>query len=571
MIKKSISLFFRLRHEYEPRLVGQLMEGYSKSSLAKDIMSGLTVAIVALPLSMAIAIASGVSPDKGLFTAIVAGFFISFLGGSKYQVGGPTAAFTVTVALVIAKHGYDGLALATIMAGIMLIIFGIARAGELIKFIPYPVVTGFTSGIALLIFFSQIKDFFGLHIEQTPIDFIHKLVVYASHFDTINPYAAVIAVSSVLVIVACQKFIPKIPGPLAVVVLSSLAVFLLDIPIETIESRFGHIPNMLPSPSLPDFSFEKARAVLPDAITIAVLAGIESLLSAVVADGMTGSRHKSNAELIGQGAANIASVAFGGIPATGAIARTATNIKAGAVSPISGMAHAVWLLLFMLALTPLIIKVPLAALSGILTVIAWNMSEIKHIRIIMRSPRSDRFVLFVTFALTVLVDLNFAVQVGISLASLVFIHKMSQVGGVKAYRVDAGDEDMGTRGYDKDAIASKSVPPGVEVYEVYGPLFFGVADKFKDTLLLMEKPPKVFVLRMRHVPIMDSAGLHALCELHKGLAANGTTLVLSGVRGDIRKLLDKYKLLERIGRDNVTDHIDKALIRASNIVSSTNL
>jgi sulfate permease, SulP family len=569
MIQTLISLFFSLRHEYEPRLVGQLLGGYDKASFVKDLLAGLTVAIVALPLSMAIAIASGVSPDKGIFTAIVAGFFISFLGGSKYQVGGPTAAFTVTVALVIAKHGYDGLALATIMAGIMLIIFGLARAGELIKFIPYPVVTGFTSGIALLIFFSQIKDFFGLAIDHIPIDFLQKLVVYASNMDTINPYSAVIAVTSVLIIIACQKLTPKIPGPLVVVVLGSIAVYLFGLPVDTIESRFGQIPSMLPSPSLPDFSFAKARAVLPDAITIAVLAGIESLLSAVVADGMTGSRHKSNAELIGQGVSNIASIMFGGIPATGAIARTATNIKAGAISPISGIAHALWLLLFMLALTPLIVKVPLAALSGILTVIAWNMSEIKHIRIIMRSPRSDRFVLFVTFALTVLVDLNFAVQVGISLASIIFIHKMSQAGSVTAYKAD--DEYMGVRGYDDDAIRNKSVPPGVEVYEVVGPLFFGVADKFKDTLLLMDKPPKVFILRMRYVPIMDAAGLHALCELHKGLANNGTTLVLSGVKDDIKILLDKYQLLERIGRDNVTNHIDKALIRASNIVSSCSL
>ena len=566
MFSRFLSMFSRLRLEYEPKLIGQLQSDYKAAFLSKDILAGLTVAIVALPLSMAIAIASNVSPEKGLFTAVIAGFFISFMGGSKYQVGGPTAAFTVTVALVIARHGYDGLALATIMAGIMLIVFGFAKAGALIKFIPYPVITGFTSGIALLIFFSQIKDFFGLSIDHTPIDFLHKLVVYIQHFDTINPYSTVIAISSVLLIIACQKFVPKIPGPLAVVVVSSLVVYLFNIPVETIESRFGSIPNMLPSPSLPAFSFEKARAVLPDAITIAILAGIESLLSAVVADGMTGQKHKSNAELIGQGVSNIASTLFGGIPATGAIARTATNIKAGAISPVSGIAHAFWLLLFMLALTPLIIKVPLAALSGILTIIAWNMSEIKHIKSIMHSPRSDRFVLIVTFILTVLVDLNFAVQVGISLASLVFIHRMSEVGGIRVLKGNNLDEDTGEVETDRDAIALKKVPEGVEVYELFGPLFFGVADKLSDTLLLMEPSPKVFILRMRHVPIMDAAGLHALAELHNGLKKHETTLLLSGVNHEIMKFLAKTHLLQEIGRENICDHIDKALERANVII-----
>ena len=565
MLSKFITFISRFRLEYEPKIVLQLQSGYKLSYLSKDILAGLTVAIVALPLSMAIAIASNVSPEKGLFTAVVAGFFISFMGGSKFQIGGPTAAFTVTVAMVIGRHGYDGLALATIMAGFMLIIFGLAKAGALIKFIPYPVVTGFTSGIALLIFFSQIKDFFGLSIENVPIDFLHKLVVYIQHFDTINPYAAAVAVSSVLLIIACQKFVPKIPGPLAVIVVSSLAVSIFDLPIETIQSHFGSIPNMLPTPSVPDFSFEKARAVLPDAITIAVLAGIESLLSAVVADGMTGQKHKSNAELIAQGTANIASSVFGGIPATGAIARTATNIKAGAISPISGIAHALWLMIFMLLLTPLIIKVPLAALSGILTIIAWNMSEIKHIKSIMRAPRSDRFILFVTFTLTVLVDLNFAVQVGISLASLVFIHKMSEVSGIKELRQYNSDANTGRSEEDKDAISHKNVPAGVEVYEVFGPLFFGVADKLKDTLLLMEKPPKVFVLRMRNVPIMDSAGLHALEELHKGLQNNGTKLILSGVGEEILHFISKSNLSHNLGAENICANIDSALARAQEL------
>lgn len=569
MVTKLIKLLSTIRHEYEPKIVNQFQTEYKFSYVSKDILAGLTVAIVALPLSMAIAIASNVSPEKGLFTAVVAGFLISFMGGSKYQIGGPTAAFTVTVAIVVAKHGYDGLVLATLMAGIMLIIFGFAKAGALIKFIPYPVITGFTSGIALLIFFSQIKDFFGLSIEHTPIDFIDKLIIYAQNMDSVNPYATLIAVLSVIVILLCQKFTPKIPGPLAVVVLSSFAVFLFDLPVQTIESRFGSIPNMLPSPTLPDFSFDKMRAVLPDAITIAVLAGIESLLSAVVADGMTGQKHKSNAELIGQGVSNIASSIFGGIPATGAIARTATNIKAGAISPLSGMTHAIWLLVFMLLLTPLIIKVPLAALSGILTIIAWNMSEIKHIKSIMKAPKSDRLVLFVTFILTVIVDLNFAVQVGISLASLLFIHKMSEAGSVRELRVDKSDENMHSYEYDKDAIALRKVPKDVEVYEVFGPLFFGVADKLKDTLLLMEKPPRVFILRMRYVPIMDAAGIHALGELYCGLKKQGTTLVLSGVNSNIMKFLKKSELEDLIGKENICDHIDKALARTDEILANS--
>ena len=326
--------------EFTPKLVDSL-KTYSIGNFFADSMSGLTVAIVALPLAMAIAIASNLSPEKGLFTAIVAGFLISALGGSKFQIGGPTAAFAVTVAMVAAKHGYSGLVLATMMAGVMLIAFGLLRGGALIKFIPYPVVTGFTSGIAILIFFSQIKDFLGLQAPFIPPDFLHKASVYFENIDTINPYATLVGVVSVAIIIFCQKKTPKIPGPLVVVVAGSLMAYLFELPIDTIESTFGEIPRSLPMPELPTFSFEQARAVLPDAITIAVLAAIESLLSAVVADGMTGDRHKPNAELLAQGTANIASVCFGGIPATGAIARTATNVKSGAISPISGIMHAI--------------------------------------------------------------------------------------------------------------------------------------------------------------------------------------------------------------------------------------
>ncbi len=541
----------------EPKLITYIKKnGYSKKDFFKDTLSGLSVAIVALPLAMAIAIASNLPPERGLFTAIVAGFLISALGGSRYQVGGPTAAFIVTVALVAMKHGYEGLVLATIMAGFLLIIMAFVRAGELIKFIPYPVITGFTSGIALLIVFSQLRDFFGLSITTMPPDFIDKLILYITHLHETNFYAVIVALISIGIILLMTKKYPKIPGPIVVVVLSALAVWLLNIPIDTIESRFGAIPSMLPTPSFPAITFEKIRLLFPDAITIAVLAAIESLLSAVVADGMAGTKHKPNTELLAQGVANIASSVFGGLPATGAIARTATNIKAGAVSPVSGIMHAFWLLVFMILLAPMIVKVPLAALSAILIVVAWNMSEIKHIRSIMKAPRSDRVVLFVTFSLTVLVDLNFAIQAGISLAAILFIHSMMQAVEIKSYNEDDEEND------DPDATSKKIIPVGVEVYEINGPLFFGIAEKLLDTLALFEAPPKAFILRLRHVPMIDAAGLHALEVLNQRLQEQHSVLILSGVNKTVRMYIHNSKLDKKIGEANIVDHIDKAIHRA---------
>lgn len=538
----------------EPKIVTLFKrQGYSRSDFIADAIAGLAVAIVALPLAMAIAIASNLPPERGLFTAIVAGFLISAHGGSRYQIGGPTAAFIVTVSLVAMKHGYEGLVLATIMAGIILIIMAFFRAGELIKFIPYPVIVGFTSGIALLIAFSQIRDFFGLSIATVPPDFIDKLYLYLAHIAETNFVAVALALSSIGVIVLAKQHIPRIPGPIIVVTLSALAVWALNLPVETIESRFGSIPSMLPTPVWPQITFEKLRLLLPDAITIATLAAIESLLSAVVADGMTGTRHKSNAELLGQGIANIASGVFGGLPATGAIARTATNIKAGARTPMAGIMHAIWLFVFMLLLAPLIIKVPLAALAAILMVVAWNMSEIKHIREIMHAPRTDRIVLIVTFLLTVLVDLNFAIQAGIALASILFIDQMMKATQIRSVE---SEED------DPDSIHHKTIPEGVEVYEIQGPLFFGVAEKLVDTLALFEKPSKVFILRMRYVPLIDAAGLHALEVLHERLHEKETSLILSGVNPQVRKFIEKSHIDEMIGKENIVDHIDKALLRA---------
>lgn len=547
-----------LHDSLEPKLITLFRRhGYSWSDFSADAIAGLAVAIVALPLAMAIAIASNLPPERGLFTAIVAGFLISAHGGSRYQIGGPTAAFIVTVATVAMKHGYEGLVLATLMAGGILILMAFFRAGEMIKFIPYPVIVGFTSGIALLIAFSQIRDFFGLSITTVPPDFIDKLTVYVTHLHETNFIAILVALASIGIILLTKRYTPKIPGPIMVVIISGVAVWALNLPVETIESRFGSIPSMLPTPTWPHITFEKLRLLLPDAITIATLAAIESLLSAVVADGMSGTRHKSNAELLGQGIGNIASAVFGGLPATGAIARTATNVKAGARTPVAGMMHALWLFLFMLLLSPLIIKVPLAALAAILMVVAWNMSELKHVREIMQAPRSDRIVLILTFALTVLVDLNFAIQAGIALASILFIDQMMKATQIRSVE---SEED------DPDSIHHKSIPQGVEVYEIQGPLFFGVAEKLVDTLSLFETPPKIFILRMRYVPLIDAAGLHALEILHERLAQQQTRLILSGVNPQVRRFIAQSHIDEKIGVENIVDHIDKALIRSNELL-----
>lgn len=545
----------------EPTLFSHIKKnGYSKNDFFKDMLSGLSVAIVALPLAMAIAIASNLPPERGLFTAIVAGFLISFLGGSRYQIGGPTAAFIVTVALVSMKHGYDGLVLATIIAGILLIVMSFVKAGELIRFIPYPVIVGFTSGIALLIVFSQLRDFFGLSITTMPPDFIDKLVLYIKHIDQTNIYAIIVAISSIFVLIYVRKHYPKIPAPIVVVVLSALVVYLFGIPVDTIKSRFGEIPSMLPTPSFPDISFERVRLVFPDAITIAVLAGIESLLSAVVADSMANTKHKPNTELFAQGVANIGSCLFGGLPATGAIARTATNIKAGAVSPISGMLHAVWLLVFMMLLAPLIVLVPLSALSAILIVVAYNMAEIQHFKSILKSPRSDVVVLLVTFVLTVLVDLNFAIQAGISLAAILFINTSMKSVVIKSYE----EEDTS----DPDATEKKVIPDGVKVYEIRGPLFFGITEKLIDTFTSFEETPKIFILRLRYVPTIDSAGLHSLDILVQKLREKNSTLILSGVNQNIKQYIQKSKLDKKIGEVNIVDHIDKALSRANFLLAN---
>jgi SulP family sulfate permease len=557
--------------QYLPRSV-MVFKNYKSNMFAADLIAGATVAIVALPLAMAFAIASGVEPERGLFTAIVAGFIISAFGGSKYQIGGPTGAFVVVLYAVMLKHGYDGLVIATFLAGIMLMFMGFFRLGNIIKFIPYPVTVGFTTGIALIIFTSQIKDFLGLPIETMPADFTEQIKTYGAFLKDISFISLALGVFGVFIILTCKRFCPKIPGPIAVIIILSFIVWIFGLDVDTVGSKFGQIPNMLPSPSLPAFSLEKIRAVFPDAVTIAILGAIESLLSAVVADGMTGDRHHSNKELVAQGSANILSVIFGGIAATGAIARTVTNIKAGAVSPLAGMFHALFLLLFMFFLSSLILLIPLCALSAILVIVAWNMSEFHHFKsILLNSERHDAIVLMTTFLLTVFIDLNMGVQTGIMMAALLFIKRMIDVTQITDKKAAIKDLDFDAVNYDEeledaDALSKKHVPEGVEVYEIGGPFFFGIADKLKGVLDVVSIPPKVFILRMRKVPMIDETGYHALEEFYHMCKAKNTVLILSGVSKEIKKRLTKKRMDKLLGAHNITNHIDNALIRASEVL-----
>jgi SulP family sulfate permease len=518
-----------------PKLLTTLREGYSGRLFRADAIAGLTVAIVALPLAMALGIASGASPDKGLITAVVAGFLISALGGSRVQVGGPTGAFVVVIFNVIAKHGYDGLLIATLLAGVILIAAGLCRFGQLIKFIPHPVVTGFTAGIAVIIASSQVKDFLGLALEKVPAEFIPKWEAYFGVLSSINWATLSVGAGALAIIIGLRKLAPKLPGFLIAVVVSSVAVAVLKLPVDTIGSRFPHIPAGLPMPSLPEISLAKIGAVLPSAFTIAFLAGIEALLSAVVADGMTGTRHRSNQELIGQGIANLGAALFGGLPATGAIARTATNIRSGAKTPIAGILHAVFLLLFIMFATDLMAFVPMAALASILFMVAWGMSEYERFIGLLRMPNSDRAVLLITFGLTVLVDLTVAIGVGVTLASLLFMARMAE-----AFEVDtSGRQDIDLDA--EDVHQRDTLPEGVEVFRVTGPFFFGVAGELLDTLRRVGQSPKVIILRLRLMPLLDASGLQGLEEFVEQARIAGAKVVLSGVQPQPRSMLDFAK------------------------------
>ena len=514
---------------YVPKLFTVLRQGYRLEDFRRDVLAGLTVSIVALPLSMALAIASGATPAAGLQTAIVAGFLISALGGSRVQIGGPTAAFIPVVFGVIAHHGYDGLVIATLMAGAMLVIAGLLRLGTLVKYMPQPVVTGFTAGIAVSIFSSQIKDLLGLDIASVPAEFFPRWKTYADHIGSINPWAAGLAAATLALLIALRRWRPNWPIFLIAVTVATLATAALQLPVETIVSRFGPIPREFAWPHLPTFDRERMLELLPSAFTIAFLGGVESLLSAVVSDGMIGGRHRSNCELVAQGVANGASALIGGLPATGAIVRTATNVRAGARSPIAGMAHALFILLFVLVAAPLANQVPLPAMAAMLLIIAWNMSEIERIRQLMRSPIGDRLVLLVTFVLTVTIDLTVAVEVGVVLAAFLFMHRMSEVVAMES-DVDLIEEDEDDFVRTRRMVGHDVLPEGVEAYRVSGPLFFAVANRIDDVLRAFGKPPRVFILRLRLVPLIDASGATAIGNLVELCRRDGTMLIFTGLQ-----------------------------------------
>ena len=523
-------------HLYVPKLITVVRRGYGVGELRHDLIAGLTVAIVALPLAMALAIASGTTPVRGLQTGIVAGFLISALGGSRVQIGGPTAAFVPVVFNVIEKFGYGGLILCTLLAGLMLIAAGLLRIGTLMKYMPQPVITGFTAGIAVSIFLSQVKDLLGLHMGAVPADFPARLAAYGQHFGDWNPVAAALALGSIALIVGLRRWRPAWPGFLIAVGAATLAAALFGLHAETIGARFGAIPAQLPQFSLPHIPLERTRELFPASFTIAFLAGVESLLSAVVADGMIGGRHRSNCELVAQGVANVASALCGGLPATGALARTATNVRAGARSPVAGMLHSAFLLAFMLVLAPWMSYIPLAALAAVLVIVAWNMAEIESFRHLMTGPMGDRAVLLLTFALTVVFDLTVAIEVGLVLASFLFMHRMSEVVAIGSH-VTLLDEDADDFASTTQANQRAELPPGVEAYQVSGPLFFAVANRLDDVLNQFPTAPRVFILRLRLVPLIDASGVTALRQLLERCRRHGTRVVLSGLREQPREIL----------------------------------
>lgn len=528
---------------------------YGSRDLNKDILAGLIVGVVALPLAIAFAIASGVAPEKGIFTAVIAGFIISVLGGSKVQIGGPTGAFIVIVYGIVQQYGVDGLVMATFMAGIILILMGVAKLGVVIRFIPYPLIVGFTSGIAVVIFSSQLKDLFGLQMASLPADFTGKWEAFFLHFSSVNWYAFAIAAFTILIIFLWPALTHKVPGSLVAIVITTIIVQIFHLPVETIGSRFPSIPSRLPAPVFPSIDLTAIRQLIQPAFTIALLGGIESLLSAMVADGMTGGKHRSNTELIAQGTANIFSAAFGGIPATGAIARTATNIKNGATTPVAGIVHAITLLLIILIASQYAALIPMAALAGILVAIAYNMSEWKNFRAITKGSGSDIAVLLTTFLLTTLVDLTVAIEIGFLLAVFLFLRKL--INSSKATLLSSNDtiDDPGNK-------ENYLIPAGVEVFEITGPLFFGAAFKFKEALGLTGKAPRLLILRMGKVPIIDATGIQAIKEVYLENKKHGTRLILSEVNYDqVKNELRKARLLFAIGKANVTETFEQALER----------
>ncbi len=532
-----------------------------------DFMAGIIVGIVALPLAIAFGIASGVSPEKGIITAILGGFIVSFLGGSNIQIGGPTGAFIIIVYGIIQNFGIEGLAIATVIAGILLILMGIFKLGTVIKFIPYPIVVGFTSGIALTIFTTQMKDLFGLTMDKVPADFISKWIAYFEVIHTINLWPLLIGVASIIIIVLTPKISKKVPGSLVAIITMTIVVYILRshfgiTSIETIGDRFT-IQAQLPQPETIRFNMETINLLLPSAFTIALLGAIESLLSATVADGVTGDKHNSNTELIAQGAANVIVPIFGGIPVTGAIARTMTNINNGGKTPIAGIIHAIVLLQILLFLGPLTKHIPMACLAGVLIIVSYNMSEWRTFRSLMKNPKSDVSVLLVTFLLTVIFDLTIAIEIGLLIAMLLFMRRVAETTRVSVATDSIDLSDEGEIHHDEEVLI---LPKGVEAYEIDGPFFFGVANKFDDVMQIIGDKPKVRIIRMRKVPFMDSTGLHNLESLVRLSQAEHIHIILSGVNEQVHRILIKSGFETRIGAENICSNIDEAIRRAEDFI-----
>jgi SulP family sulfate permease len=548
-----------------PKLVTTL-KTYTRAQLVSDLTAGVIVGIVSLPLAIAFAIASGVEPDRGLYTAVIAGFLVSALGGSRVQIGGPTGAFVVIVYGIVQKHGVDGLTIATIMAGLLLIAFGLARLGGAIKFIPFPVVTGFTSGIAVILIVLQLRDVLGLRLTEAPPQLIERLMVYRAAIGTLNPHAITLSVGTLLILNLWPRISHKVPSPFVALIVTTLVVYLFHLPVETIGTRFGEIQAGFPHLSLPSISLLEGRQLVGPALAIAALGAVESLLSAVVADGMIGGRHRSNMELVGQGVANVVAPLFGGIPATGAIARTATNVKSGGRTPVAGITHAFTLLVITLFFGRLAGLIPLATLAAIVLWVAWRMAEWQVLKSELSAPKSDALVMVTTFLLTVLVDLTAGIAVGMVLASLLFMKRMAEVTNVTLVSRDF--QDARPSGDHSGAIYRREIPRGVEVYEINGPFFFGAAEKFKDTLSEISRKPKVLIIRMRNVPAIDSTAMHALRDLVRRTRRDGTLVLLSDVHAQPLIALGRSELLDEIGEECLFGNIDEALAAAEAVIAS---
>lgn len=550
---------------YKPKLISLLDDkenGFSKEQFFKDLIAGIIVAIIALPLSIALGISSGVSPEKGLITAIIAGFIISLLGGSRVQIGGPTGAFVVIVFGIIQNHGVDGLIIATFMAGIILVLFGLLRFGSLIKYIPYPITVGFTSGIAVTLFSTQVKDFLGLSMTKTPSEFIPKWEAYISHMNTTNLYTLAIGLLALIILIFWPKINKKIPGSLIALIVTTLVVFIFNLPVATIGSQFGKISSNIPMPHIPNLNLNTLKALIGPAFTIALLGGIESLLSAVVSDGMIGDKHNSNAELIAQGIANMGSSLFGGIPATGAIARTAANVKNGGRTPISGIVHSITLLLIMLVFMPLAKFIPLTTLSAILIIVSYNMSEWRTFKAILKAPKSDIAILLTTFFLTVLFDLVIAIGIGMVVSMCLFMRRVATSIEVN----ELNENDFSDKSNIDTDMENLKVGENVLVYDIRGHLFFGAVDTFMNTMKEINDDAKVLVLRMRHTKTLDVTGYKQIKNIALSCKSRNMTLIISELQEQPKKVMRLMGFIDTLGEDHFATNFDEALEKANSLI-----